>query len=267
MTYPPQPPGEPGEPEQPNPYGQQPGYGQPAPGEPAGGQPGYGQQPPPGYGTPPGYGGPPGYGVPPGGFGQPGYGGGFPPGPPTPRTNVGLIIAIVVGAVVVFGGGIVGIVLTAGLGQSNHNPPGPTVTSTPDSGGPAPSYSTGGTDTGTSGSGGGSDSFTSPDAVPSAYLDAVNSKNYAEFASTMCSNMARGSRSLPSGVPTPNPNSSDTASSAGSVTVNGNQATAPITESGQYNGQQFNSTMDLQMTNNGSGWCISGIVPHQGSAG
>jgi hypothetical protein len=237
------------------------------PGQPVGGQPGYGQQPPPGYGAQPGY------GMPPGGFGQPGYGGGFPPpGPPRPKTNVGLIIAIVVGAIVVLGGGIVGIALAAGSGASvNAGPAGSTVTSTPDSGSGGASDST--TDTGGasggsgSGAGGGSGSFTSPDALANAYVDALNNKNGSEFASAMCSNMMGGSGSIPTGIPAPDQNSSVSASSAGSVTINGNTATAPVNESIQSAGHQLSITIDLQMSNSGGSWCVSGFAPIQGSGG
>ncbi len=83
-----------------DPYGQQPGYGDPygQPSGPPGG--GYGQPSgPPGYDPygqqQPGYGQPAGYGQQ-----QPGYGG-FPPAPPQQKkTNVGLIIGLVAGGLV-----------------------------------------------------------------------------------------------------------------------------------------------------------------------
>jgi hypothetical protein len=93
----------------PNPYGQQPGYGQQPPQ-----QGGYGQPQPPqqgGYGQPQGQ---PGYGYPQQGPPQPqygqmppqqGYGGGYPP-PPPPKKNTGLIIVGAVVALAVIGGGV-----------------------------------------------------------------------------------------------------------------------------------------------------------------
>jgi hypothetical protein len=86
------------------PYGGVPGQGQPGYGQQPGGQPGYGQQPggQPGYGPQPG--GQPGYGPQPGGqpqYGQPQYGQpgpyGQPPYPPR-KSNTGLIVGLVGGA-------------------------------------------------------------------------------------------------------------------------------------------------------------------------
>lgn len=86
------------------PYGSPPGWGPPAPPGPPAGPPGYG--PPQGYGQPQPFGAPPGYGPP--GYGPPGYG---PPGfrPPPKKSNVGLIIAIVIGVMVVGFGSLVGL--------------------------------------------------------------------------------------------------------------------------------------------------------------
>jgi hypothetical protein len=96
------------------------GYDAPQPGNP----PGYPQYGPPSQGFPPGY---PGY--------PPGYGG-QPPTPPRRKINVGMIVGIVVGAILVACVGCVGLLYAAG--QLANNLPvatatlsGPTPTPTP----------------------------------------------------------------------------------------------------------------------------------------
>ncbi len=93
------------------------GYGAPPPGYPQG-YPPYGPSP---QGFPPGY--PPGYG-------------GQPPTPPRKKTNVGLIVGIVVGAVLVVCVGCVGLLYAAGrlsgsISISTPTLSGPTATPTP----------------------------------------------------------------------------------------------------------------------------------------
>jgi hypothetical protein len=132
---------------QPDPYGQQPAYGQPPTSGPAyGQQPGYGQQPPPYGQQPPPYGGQPGYGQPPPfeqppPYGQPGYGqqpppygqqppygqpgyGGY-PGAPAPQRRGGKLGWILGGAAVVLVLFVVGIVVFVQFlgGPSNDNSP------------------------------------------------------------------------------------------------------------------------------------------------
>jgi hypothetical protein len=98
-----------------------PGFGGPPPG-------GFGGPPPGGFGgPPPGFGGPPGpYGPAPGGFG---YG-----GPPPKGPNVGLIIGIVVGVLVLLGAVTAGVLLLA-VRRAAPTAWAPTVERTPGSDG------------------------------------------------------------------------------------------------------------------------------------
>ncbi|WP_051813000.1 hypothetical protein [Kitasatospora sp. MBT63] len=97
----------PGQPQQPPPpYGQPPQYGVPQPGY---GQPQYGApaQQPPGYGYPQAP--QPQYGAPQGGYPQAPqqqYGGGYPPPAPN-KSNTGLVVGLVIGALLLVGGGLV----------------------------------------------------------------------------------------------------------------------------------------------------------------
>jgi len=115
-------------------YPQQGGYppfGAPAPGS------GYGGYGAPQSGYPPEYPqyGPPSQGFPPGYPGYPGYGG-QPPTPPRRKVNVGLIVGIVVGAVLVVCGGCFGLLYAAG--QLANNLPVATATDSGPTGTPTP---------------------------------------------------------------------------------------------------------------------------------
>lgn len=248
MTYPPQPP---------DPYGQQ--YPPPPP------QPGYGQQYPPPNPyqqpypqQPPAYPQQPPYGQ----FGQqpPGlYPGGVPPRPP--RSNVGKVVAIMAGAVVLLGLAIGGVVwfnaanasqTTVSVATSTtHRPSTTTSHRTPST---TRSNPGGGT-----GSGGGGAPAGSPQALADAFAAAVNHHDVSGAVALVCATDRDGYQKVAqSSNSIFGPNAQVTMTVKGVQQSDSTHASASMHTEGTVNGEPGSKDTSLPMVQQGGNWAVCG---------